>query len=73
MTKTSILIKKEKSVLGLFTQNFMQGLSKCQVFFNILQVASSALGIGPQTAMHLAERLYTQGFIRFHKWTYKQC
>ncbi|GJM98366.1 hypothetical protein PR202_ga15370 [Eleusine coracana subsp. coracana] len=29
------------------------------------QVASSALGIGPQTAMHLAERLYTQGFISY--------
>lgn len=29
-----------------------------------LQVASSALGVGPHTAMHLAERLYTQGFIR---------
>jgi len=32
---------------------------------NLLKVASSALGFGPQTAMHLAERLYTQGFIRF--------
>jgi hypothetical protein len=72
MTKTSILIKKEKSVLGLFTQNFMQGLN-VKFFFHILQVASSALGIGLQTAMHLAERLYTKGFIRFHKWTYKQC
>lgn len=29
------------------------------------QVASSALGFGPQMAMQLAERLYTQGFIRF--------
>jgi hypothetical protein len=42
------------------------------IFFSS-QVASSALGIGPQTAMHLAERLYTQGFIRFQKWTLKQC
>lgn len=30
----------------------------------LLQVASSALGYGPQLAMQLAERLYTQGFIR---------
>lgn len=35
---------------------------------NLLKVASSALGIGPQTAMHMAERLYTQGYIRFQKW-----
>lgn len=28
------------------------------------QVASSALGLGPHVAMQLAERLYTQGFIR---------
>lgn len=34
-------------------------------FFNFLiQVASSALGFGPQMAMQVAERLYTQGFIR---------
>lgn len=32
---------------------------------NLLKVASSALGIGPQTAMQLAERLYTQGFISY--------
>ncbi|KAJ0093735.1 hypothetical protein Patl1_26152 [Pistacia atlantica] len=32
---------------------------------NLLKVASSALGFGPQMAMQLAERLYTQGFIRF--------
>ncbi|KAL5713704.1 DNA topoisomerase [Ranunculus cassubicifolius] len=32
---------------------------------NLLKVASSALGFGPQVAMQLAERLYTQGFIRF--------
>ncbi|KAF0929525.1 hypothetical protein E2562_021771 [Oryza meyeriana var. granulata] len=32
---------------------------------NLLKVASSALGIGPQIAMHLAERLYTQGFISY--------
>ncbi|KAL5716005.1 DNA topoisomerase [Ranunculus cassubicifolius] len=31
---------------------------------NLLKVASSALGFGPQVAMQLAERLYTQGFIR---------
>ncbi|KAK6930656.1 DNA topoisomerase, type IA, central [Dillenia turbinata] len=29
------------------------------------QVASSALGFGPQMAMQLAERLYTQGFISY--------
>ena len=28
------------------------------------QVASSALGLGPQVTMQVAERLYTQGFIR---------
>ncbi|XP_040935279.1 uncharacterized protein [Gossypium hirsutum] len=32
---------------------------------NLLKVASSALGYGPQTAMQLAERLYTQGFISY--------
>ncbi|GAV58963.1 Topoisom_bac domain-containing protein, partial [Cephalotus follicularis] len=32
---------------------------------NLLKVASSALGIGPQMAMQLAERLYTQGFISY--------
>ncbi|KAI8538181.1 hypothetical protein RHMOL_Rhmol09G0082200 [Rhododendron molle] len=31
----------------------------------ISEVASSALGIGPQLAMQLAERLYTQGFISY--------
>lgn len=36
------------------------------------QVASSALGFGPHLAMQLAERLYTQGFIRyfFHLFKY---
>lgn len=33
--------------------------------YSMLQVASSALGLGPQAAMQVAERLYTQGFIRF--------
>lgn len=33
--------------------------------FSLIQVASSSLGFGPQLAMQLAERLYTQGFIRF--------
>ncbi|XP_058093481.1 DNA topoisomerase 3-beta isoform X2 [Magnolia sinica] len=32
---------------------------------NMLKVASSALGLGPQTAMQIAERLYTQGFISY--------
>ncbi|KAL2531014.1 DNA topoisomerase 3-beta [Forsythia ovata] len=32
---------------------------------NLLKVASSALGFGPQLAMQLAERLYTQGFISY--------
>ncbi|XP_064936988.1 DNA topoisomerase 3-beta-like isoform X2 [Musa acuminata AAA Group] len=32
---------------------------------NMLKVASSALGFGPQMAMQLAERLYTQGFISY--------
>lgn len=30
----------------------------------LIQVASSALGLGPQIAMQVAERLYTRGFIR---------
>uniref|UniRef100_A0A803LTH0 DNA topoisomerase n=1 Tax=Chenopodium quinoa TaxID=63459 RepID=A0A803LTH0_CHEQI len=30
---------------------------------NLLKVASSSLGFGPQMAMQIAERLYTQGFI----------
>lgn len=34
-------------------------------FAFLIQVASSALGFGPQMAMQVAERLYTQGFIRF--------
>ncbi|KAK1378856.1 DNA topoisomerase [Heracleum sosnowskyi] len=33
--------------------------------FNLLKVASSSLGFGPQLAMQLAERLYTQGFISY--------
>lgn len=32
---------------------------------NLLKVASSALGFGPQMTMQLAERLYTQGFISY--------
>lgn len=32
---------------------------------NLLKVASSALGFGPQMAMQLAERLYTQGYISY--------
>ncbi|XP_015887107.3 DNA topoisomerase 3-beta isoform X1 [Ziziphus jujuba] len=32
---------------------------------NLLKVASSALGLGPQVAMQVAERLYTQGFISY--------
>ncbi|GMP78216.1 hypothetical protein CsSME_00034244 [Camellia sinensis var. sinensis] len=32
---------------------------------NLLKIASSALGFGPQLAMQLAERLYTQGFISY--------
>ncbi|XP_053727381.1 DNA topoisomerase 3-beta-1 isoform X2 [Synchiropus splendidus] len=31
----------------------------------LLRVASSALGIGPQHAMQIAERLYTQGYISY--------
>ena len=31
----------------------------------LIQVASSSLGLGPQTAMQVAERLYTRGFIRY--------
>ncbi|KAK6145794.1 hypothetical protein DH2020_019663 [Rehmannia glutinosa] len=33
--------------------------------YKIFGVASSALGFGPQLAMQLAERLYTQGFISY--------
>lgn len=32
---------------------------------NLLKVASSSLGFGPQVTMQLAERLYTQGFISY--------
>lgn len=32
---------------------------------NLLKVASSALGFGPQIAMQIAEKLYTQGFISY--------
>ncbi|KAF5192263.1 Dna topoisomerase 3-beta [Thalictrum thalictroides] len=32
---------------------------------NLLKVASSSLGFGPQMTMQLAERLYTQGFISY--------
>ncbi|XP_047134051.1 DNA topoisomerase 3-beta-1 isoform X1 [Hydra vulgaris] len=31
----------------------------------LLRVASSGLGIGPQQTMHIAEKLYTQGFISY--------
>lgn len=41
------------------------GLTFSYIFPNFIQVASSALGFGPQMAMQLAERLYTQGYIRF--------
>ncbi|KAL8143853.1 hypothetical protein V2J09_016885 [Rumex salicifolius] len=32
---------------------------------NLLKVASSSLGFGPQMAMQIAERLYTQGYISY--------
>ncbi|KAL5542809.1 hypothetical protein UlMin_010519 [Ulmus minor] len=32
---------------------------------NLLKIASSALGLGPQVAMQIAERLYTRGFISY--------
>lgn len=31
----------------------------------LMRAASSGLGIGPQTAMQMAERLYTQGYISY--------
>lgn len=31
----------------------------------LMRAASAGLGIGPHTAMTLAERLYTQGFISY--------
>lgn len=31
----------------------------------LMRVASSGLGMGPQQAMTLAERLYTQGYISY--------
>lgn len=31
----------------------------------LMRAASSGLGIGPQTAMGIAERLYTQGYISY--------
>lgn len=34
------------------------------MIYHSIQVASSALGLGPQVAMQVAERLYIQGFIR---------
>lgn len=50
--------------VNLFQEKCL-GLTFSHIFLNFLQVASSALGFGPQTAMQLAERLYTQGYIRF--------
>lgn len=44
------------SVLRMQKFNYMTSHS--------FQVASSALGLGPQVTMQVAERLYTQGFIR---------
>lgn len=37
------------------------------------KVASSALGFGPQMAMQIAERLYTQGYIRLLTSFYLTC
>lgn len=31
----------------------------------LMRAASSGLGIGPQTAMHIAEKLYIQGYISY--------
>lgn len=31
----------------------------------LMRAASSGLGLGPQTAMGIAERLYTQGYISY--------
>ena len=31
----------------------------------LLKIASSGLGIGPQQTMHVAERLYMQGYISY--------
>lgn len=38
---------------------------KFDMLFIFYQIASSSLGFGPQMTMQLAERLYTQGFIRY--------
>lgn len=31
----------------------------------LMRAASAGLGIGPQTAMHIAEKLYIQGYISY--------
>ncbi|KAK6122903.1 hypothetical protein DH2020_043369 [Rehmannia glutinosa] len=54
-------------IAPLFT-NALSWLSlmSASIYANpFLDVASSALGFGPQLAMQLAERLYTQGFISY--------
>lgn len=51
-------------VTSFFTSDVISSVD-LSILSYYIQVASSALGYGPQMAMQLAERLYTQGFIRF--------
>ncbi|GER28790.1 DNA topoisomerase [Striga asiatica] len=50
-------------VTGISEKQEVKGRPSGLNTVNLLKVASSALGFGPQLAMQLAERLYTQGFI----------
>ncbi|KAL2242420.1 DNA topoisomerase 3-beta isoform X2 [Sesamum indicum] len=52
-------------VIGISEKQVSKGRPTGLNTVNLLKVASSALGFGPQLAMQLAERLYTQGFISY--------
>ncbi|KAL0368667.1 UNVERIFIED_CONTAM: DNA topoisomerase 3-beta [Sesamum calycinum] len=52
-------------VIGISEKQVSKGRPAGLNTVNLLKVASSALGFGPQLAMQLAERLYTQGFISY--------
>lgn len=52
-------------VIGISEKQESKGRPSGLNTVNLLKVASSALGLGPQLTMQLAERLYTQGFISY--------
>ncbi|XP_061881674.1 DNA topoisomerase 3-beta-1 [Entelurus aequoreus] len=61
LTKTS----KEAQVESVTKKEKSKQRPQALNTVEMLRVASSALGIGPQYTMQIAERLYTQGFISY--------